>query len=762
MKNLFHTLLVAGVAFGMLTLNACTNDMLEEPAEIKQEGNPKEVMFIANNFVADGSSESRTLIEDGKFAWAEGDTIGILPDEGSQVYFKINNIEEGEANKAKFTGGAWGLKAGNDYAAYYPFIQDIMLERTAIPVDYSKQTYSAREDGKVSPSHDYMAAMPVEREDGGLNFQFKHLGALVEVQFTLPEGKSGAVKQLTLMADEPVFPLCGTFDLTADAVAIAPAEGKESSCLRVNVENLTAEAGKPVSVFFMLPPMAEANTLSWKAAVMYGENNALLPLVVSTEKTELKAGYYYTLETDEMTDLPAAIEIPDGWTFNQQINNLLGTLGGTKLRFVTCSPMVSETEAFADDNDVKAYAVRNGDWLEVHTLAKSFKLPEYSAELFSGCSSLTSLDLSGFDTSSVTNMGYMFSGCSSLTSLDLSGFVTSSVTDMNGMFKSCLSLKSLDLSSFDTSSVTYMNQMFEGCSSLNSITFGEDFDTSSVTTMGFMFLFCESLNSLDLSGFDTSSVTDMNCMFTGCSSLTSLDLSGFETSSVMHMNGLFSDCSSLKSLDLSSFDTSSVTHMNQMFSGCSSLTSLDLSSFDTSSVTDMTQMFAYCSSLTSLDLSGFDTSSVTDMNSMFSECSSLTSLDLSSFDTSSVTNMTQMFSDCSSLTSLDLSVFDTSSVTNMSCMFFNCNALETLDLSVFDTSSVTDMSYMFLNCEDLESLDISSFTFKAGGECDYYSMFGSLGYNFGNSVVYVKSQDEIDLLNSHDHSLTYGTLQVKP
>ena len=41
------------------------------------------------------------------------------------------------------------------------------------------------------------------------------------------------------------------------------------------------------------------------------------------------------------------------------------------------------------------------------------------SSMFYRCSGLTSLDLSGFDTSAVTSMGYMFSNCSSLTSLIL-------------------------------------------------------------------------------------------------------------------------------------------------------------------------------------------------------------------------------------------------------------------------------------------------------------------------------------------------------
>ena len=121
----------------------------------------------------------------------------------------------------------------------------------------------------------------------------------------------------------------------------------------------------------------------------------------------------------------------------------------------------------------------------------------------------------------LTSMEYMFYVCHSLTSIDLSGFDTSQVTSMGSMFDSCSSLTSIDLSGFDTSQVTYMYNMFSGCSSLT---------------------------SLDLSGFDTSQVTDMISMFVNCSSLTSLDLSGFDTSQVTNMSSMFSGCSSLRLL----------------------------------------------------------------------------------------------------------------------------------------------------------------------------------------------------------------------
>ena len=96
--------------------------------------------------------------------------------------------------------------------------------------------------------------------------------------------------------------------------------------------------------------------------------------------------------------------------------------------------------------------------------------------MFYGCSSLTSLNLSNFNTSGVTDMGAMFRSCSSLTSLDLSNFDTSSVTNMMYMFCDCSSLISLDVSNFNTSSVKYyMSYMFDGCSSLYRLVLSENF-----------------------------------------------------------------------------------------------------------------------------------------------------------------------------------------------------------------------------------------------------------------------------------------------
>lgn len=95
---------------------------------------------------------------------------------------------------------------------------------------------------------------------------------------------------------------------------------------------------------------------------------------------------------------------------------------------------------------------------------------------------------------------------------------------MNSMFNNVESLTTLNISSFNTSAVTSMNSMFANMKSLIEID-TTNFDTSHVTDMGSMFWNDESLASVDISSFDTSKVGNMSYMFNGMKNLTYLDLS---------------------------------------------------------------------------------------------------------------------------------------------------------------------------------------------------------------------------------------------
>ncbi|MCI7332446.1 MAG: BspA family leucine-rich repeat surface protein [Mollicutes bacterium] len=192
----------------------------------------------------------------------------------------------------------------------------------------------------------------------------------------------------------------------------------------------------------------------------------------------------------------------------------------------------------------------------------------------------------------VTSMSYMFSG-SEATTIDLSSFDTSKVTDMTGMFERSHEITTLDLSSFDTSNVTSMFSMFSECAA----------------------------TTLDLSNFDTSNVTNMSGMFSE-SAATTIDLSKFNTSKVTNMANMFKGCKAT-TLDLSSFNTKNVNDMSFMFDN-SSATTIDLSGFDTSKVTDMERMFYLNSNLKTIYASdNFNTNAVTSSDGMFDNSTNL-------------------------------------------------------------------------------------------------------------------------------------------
>ncbi|MBF1065954.1 MAG: BspA family leucine-rich repeat surface protein [Prevotellaceae bacterium] len=388
-------------------------------------------------------------------------------------------------------------------------------------------------------------------------------------------------------------------------------------------------------------------------------------------------------------------------------------------------------------------------------------------EMFSGCSRLTSLDLSHFNTQNVTDMRAMFQDCRRLTSLDLSHFNTQNVTDMSGMFFRCSGLPSLDLSHFNTQNVTDMRGMFAHCSGLTSLGL-KNFNTQNVTSMNEMFWGCSGLTSLDLKNFNTQKVTHMDYMFSGCSALTFIRCN--TDWQCPASEDMFARCTKLKGAvaydenktdaTMANPETGYFTRSNDGVVEAYVVESADQTTltfyydalrairtgttwgieetkkegdatfpawagtvanetttrvvFDVSfrdfRSTTTAQWFTHCKMLSQIDgLEYLNTSEVKDMSGMFSRCSDLPYLDLSHFDTKNVTDMGGMFDGCWRLTSLDLSHFNTQNVTDMSGMFYDCRRLTSLDLSQFSTQNVTDMSGMFSYCYRLASLDLLHF-----------------------------------------------------
>ena len=363
--------------------------------------------------------------------------------------------------------------------------------------------------------------------------------------------------------------------------------------------------------------------------------------------------------------------------------------------------------------------------------------PIYCIDWFNGCKKLTSIKgIKNLKTDEVTSMKQMFRDCSALDSdsLDLSGFNTSNVTNMSKMFYGCNTLDSLDLSSFDTSNVTDMKQMFWGCGKITGLDLSE-FDAKNVTDISFMFKGCSALDTLNMSGFDATNLKIMKNLFKNCTVLRKIDMSGFNTGNVSSLASFFSDKKRpLTTIDLSGMKASNVKNMSKMFYNCPSLKTVNLSKLDAPVLTNMTNMFAVdnktISSLETVDLSGINVPNLTKMGGMFVRCSSLETVDLSGIivHDSKTLAINSMFENCSALTSLNLSGFDAPMVSSMKMMFKNCSALTTLDLKDLyntypknrKTTTAATTNSMFEGCSNLKSIFVDdrrwSKVNKGGGD----------------------------------------------
>ena len=344
--------------------------------------------------------------------------------------------------------------------------------------------------------------------------------------------------------------------------------------------------------------------------------------------------------------------------------------------------------------------------------------------MFYKCSSLTSLDVTHFNTANVTDMSYMFSSCSSLTSLDVTHFNTANVTNMSTMFYNCSKLTSLDVTHFNTAKVTNMYSMFRNCLALTTIYASSKFVTTLVSDSRFMFYNCEKLKGEEEwkndkatdktyakieGGYFSRAIprvkyADGTLTFFLASKET-LGENEYELNSGKKLPEWVKHTFSITKVVFdTSFANARPTSCYKWFFWCEKLNQVEgIKNLNTKEVTDMADMFYECRDLSLLDVSDFNTEKVTDMSGMFYECISLKLLDVAKFNTANVKSMSNMFYRCNNLDLLDVSDFNTANVTNMQGMFYSCPALTTIYASdKFVTGQVTDGSNMFSNCINLK------------------------------------------------------------
>lgn len=263
----------------------------------------------------------------------------------------------------------------------------------------------------------------------------------------------------------------------------------------------------------------------------YFKNNNLVPklnkfsgTVISNEDNGLVALFATTGYDFEKNEPFAALKETD--IKSVKVDNQIMDISFTKV---------------GDDYEVLAYQLPKGKY----TFEVELNTPIIDSSLFSGNPFLESLDLSNLDISKLSNVDYMFTECSSLTHLNLSGWDLNNINIVNdGMFNNCSLLTHLNLSNWHSDNVFVFNS----------------------------YLGAMPLEELNLSGWNFKKFYSLNYMFKGCSYLRSIDLTNvnyfneyaYDLEPVLQVGNTFENCSELTEVRLGG-DLSFVKGYYKMF-----------------------------------------------------------------------------------------------------------------------------------------------------------------------------------------------------
>ena len=116
------------------------------------------------------------------------------------------------------------------------------------------------------------------------------------------------------------------------------------------------------------------------------------------------------------------------------------------------------------------------------------------------------VDISRWNTSNVTTMGYMFSQCSKLKKIiGIENLDVSKLKNANSMFYMCENLVELDLTNWNPKLLQKTRYMFYGCSNLKIIKNIENWQLPNIKNVSYMFYYCAKLD-VDVSNWDLTKI----------------------------------------------------------------------------------------------------------------------------------------------------------------------------------------------------------------------------------------------------------------
>ena len=448
MKTFIQLLLLCA----LVALAACSEDALAPQSEvisIAEGGSIDLISMVVPDIEIDDATTRSKLIDDGtelKFVWQENDAIGVVPLSGSPLHFPINAENAGK-NTALFDGGDWALKA-----------EIAEKDIRTIPIDYTGQT-----QGNWM-KYDFLATGAVQPKDGAVTFTMKRLSAILKIQVKFPSSSITHYRYATLVAEEPLFGVKGTLDLSGSEPVYTPEGLTKFINTDIGMDQAASSTGPIVfSLYFMIPP---TNLTGKQLKLLFNSDSGTAKEVFITGKN-YEAGKAYSINVENLSDafirnpnLIKAAGLGDGslpidaWAYKEKIVQV------TKIDVTGKSdPTVCDEIGFfrnleelsCSDNEITYLDVSNNSKLtDLDCRANQLTSLDVSNSpalslLYSSVNQLTSLDVSNnpvlstlycfnnqltsLDVSNNPALKYLNCGSNQLASLDVSNNTT--LTDLD-------------------------------------------------------------------------------------------------------------------------------------------------------------------------------------------------------------------------------------------------------------------------------------------------------------------------------------------
>lgn len=463
--------------------------------------------------------KSRTSFTTGPYGtvpnpvWIVGDSIGIYPDEGDQLSFRITT----GGKTCPFSGGGWAMKASSSYTAYSPFQRSYYFkEKSALPVNMLGQTQKGNDNSAHLSAYDILIAKGDKPSSGSLNFQFTRQVALVRMELTAP--CAATWKSITLKSNAE-FTTQAEMNLSLATPTITATA--QSNTVTLALENVvTTSNNLNIIAYMMLLPVDLTGKTLTAELMDSGGNVYTANAAITNNKTQFAANAVRWISATFETDRTPYV------TF------MTGATSGIANR-LSMSKSVSTLEYSVGGSEWTALGTTSvlfgGEYGELRLRGKSLTGTEGAHVNFSHAQEIvhctgdirTLVDYENYETVSTANAKFssLFSGCSALGSAPALPATTLAESCYSGMFWGCTALVSApELPATILAENCYI-QMFLGCTSLAT---GPELPAKTLAEGCYAAMFV-SCSSLTVAPALPATVLTEYCyqqMFQGCSQLT--------------------------------------------------------------------------------------------------------------------------------------------------------------------------------------------------------------------------------------------------